>query len=59
MEWITDYWFVILLGLVAVLVFFGFRISDNKEGNMLIIRMNLMRIKKSIKVEVVAATDIS
>ena len=33
MEWITDYWYVLLLGLVAAMVLFGFRTKDNEEGN--------------------------
>jgi hypothetical protein len=33
MGWITNYWYVILLGLVAAMVLFGFRSKDNKEVN--------------------------
>ncbi len=33
MEWITDYWYVLVLGLVAVMVLFGFKIKDNEESN--------------------------
>jgi hypothetical protein len=33
MAWLTNYWFVIVLGLVAAMFLFGFRTKDNKEGN--------------------------
>ena len=33
MEWIKDYWYVLVLGLIGAMILFGFRTQDNKEGN--------------------------
>ena len=33
MVWIANYWYVILLGLVAAMFLFGFRTKDKAEGN--------------------------
>lgn len=35
MEWIKDYWFIIILGLVAVMFFLGYRSKDKLEGDVL------------------------
>lgn len=31
MEWITNYWYIIVLGLVAAMFLFGFRTKQNTD----------------------------
>ena len=30
MEWVTDYWYVLVLGLVAAMALLGFKTKDNE-----------------------------
>lgn len=34
MEWIKDYWYIIVLGLVAAMFFFGFRAKDIRDDEL-------------------------
>lgn len=33
MEWITEHWYIFLLGLIAAMYLFGNRTKESKEGN--------------------------
>lgn len=33
MEWVTDYWYVLVLGLVVAMVLLGFKTKDNESEN--------------------------
>lgn len=33
MQWITEYWYILLLGLIAVMFLFGNRTRGSKVGN--------------------------